>query len=251
MSPGGCWRMSFTARWSCTATYGGVVPELASRDHVRRLLPLVRQVLASSRHGARGAGRHRLHGRPRADRGAAHRGGAGAQPGLCLGAAGGGRTPPGRASAGAAARARAATLSARGTPRLGRTYPAHRGGRHRTLPRSGRYPGRRRGRSLRQDGQAPGTSLPGRPGAGAPGAERHPRRLPVSAADARSARPRAQFLGPEDCSAAFPSWAGADAETAGGCRTWRRGGHRRHARRQGGAGTRSHRASTCSWSRAA
>ena len=27
------------------ATYGGVVPELASRDHVRRLLPLVRQVL--------------------------------------------------------------------------------------------------------------------------------------------------------------------------------------------------------------
>jgi N6-L-threonylcarbamoyladenine synthase len=29
-------------------TYGGVVPELASRDHVRRLLPLVRQVLASA-----------------------------------------------------------------------------------------------------------------------------------------------------------------------------------------------------------
>src|SRR6201996_535283 len=26
-------------------TYGGVVPELASRDHVRRLLPLVRRVL--------------------------------------------------------------------------------------------------------------------------------------------------------------------------------------------------------------
>jgi N6-L-threonylcarbamoyladenine synthase len=29
--------------------YGGVVPELASRDHVRRLLPLVRQALAHSR----------------------------------------------------------------------------------------------------------------------------------------------------------------------------------------------------------
>ncbi len=28
--------------------YGGVVPELASRDHVRRLLPLIRQVLADS-----------------------------------------------------------------------------------------------------------------------------------------------------------------------------------------------------------
>ena len=30
------------------ATYGGVVPELASRDHVRRLLPLVREVLAQA-----------------------------------------------------------------------------------------------------------------------------------------------------------------------------------------------------------
>ncbi len=32
--------------------YGGVVPELASRDHIRRLLPLVRQVLADSNSGA-------------------------------------------------------------------------------------------------------------------------------------------------------------------------------------------------------
>ena len=29
--------------------YGGVVPELASRDHVRRLLPLVREALADAR----------------------------------------------------------------------------------------------------------------------------------------------------------------------------------------------------------
>ena len=28
--------------------YGGVVPELASRDHIRRLLPLVREVLRKS-----------------------------------------------------------------------------------------------------------------------------------------------------------------------------------------------------------
>jgi N6-L-threonylcarbamoyladenine synthase len=33
--------------------YGGVVPELASRDHVRRLLPLVRRALESSGSGAR------------------------------------------------------------------------------------------------------------------------------------------------------------------------------------------------------
>ena len=30
------------------AVYGGVVPEIASRDHIRRLLPLVRQVLADA-----------------------------------------------------------------------------------------------------------------------------------------------------------------------------------------------------------
>lgn len=30
------------------ADYGGVVPELASRDHVRKLLPLVRQLMAKT-----------------------------------------------------------------------------------------------------------------------------------------------------------------------------------------------------------
>src|SRR5688500_18641508 len=30
------------------AQYGGVVPELASRDHVRKLLPLIRQTLAEA-----------------------------------------------------------------------------------------------------------------------------------------------------------------------------------------------------------
>ena len=30
------------------AAYGGVVPELASRDHIRRVLPLARQVLAEA-----------------------------------------------------------------------------------------------------------------------------------------------------------------------------------------------------------
>src|SRR5262245_43433383 len=33
---------------SMHADYGGVVPELASRDHIRRVLPLVRQVLSES-----------------------------------------------------------------------------------------------------------------------------------------------------------------------------------------------------------
>jgi N6-L-threonylcarbamoyladenine synthase len=30
------------------APYGGVVPELASRDHVRKLLPLIEEVLAKA-----------------------------------------------------------------------------------------------------------------------------------------------------------------------------------------------------------
>jgi hypothetical protein len=43
------------------ADYGGVVPELASRDHVRRLVPLLRQVLADSSGHAGRARRRRLH----------------------------------------------------------------------------------------------------------------------------------------------------------------------------------------------
>ncbi len=34
------------------AEYGGVVPELASRDHVRKVLPLIRQVLRGTGFGA-------------------------------------------------------------------------------------------------------------------------------------------------------------------------------------------------------
>src|SRR5690554_3404397 len=39
------------------AEYGGVVPELASRDHVRKILPLLRQVLADA-----GCGRDGIEG---------------------------------------------------------------------------------------------------------------------------------------------------------------------------------------------
>ena len=38
----GCSRTRCTARSRCTQAYGGVVPELASRDHIRRVLPLTR-----------------------------------------------------------------------------------------------------------------------------------------------------------------------------------------------------------------
>ena len=49
--------------------YGGVVPELASRDHVRKLVPLIRQTLAEA--GVQDDDRHHRHraGRQRPDRG--------------------------------------------------------------------------------------------------------------------------------------------------------------------------------------
>ena len=48
--------------------YGGVVPELASRDHVRRLLPLVREALGRRRVRPGVDRRGGLHGRSRAHR---------------------------------------------------------------------------------------------------------------------------------------------------------------------------------------
>ncbi len=40
--------MPFIVRLRCTLNTEGVVPELASRDHVRKLLPLVKEVLAEA-----------------------------------------------------------------------------------------------------------------------------------------------------------------------------------------------------------
>ncbi len=62
------------------AEYGGVVPELASRDHVRKLLPLIRQVLDES--GLAGPG-----GRPPDIQGVAYTAGPGLVGALMVGAA--------------------------------------------------------------------------------------------------------------------------------------------------------------------
>ena len=55
------------------AEYGGVVPELASRDHVRKLLPLIQTGARRGRHSARADRRRRLHRRARTGRRAAGR----------------------------------------------------------------------------------------------------------------------------------------------------------------------------------
>ena len=41
------------SQWEEHRKYGGVVPELASRDHIRRLLPLTRQILKQAGLGLR------------------------------------------------------------------------------------------------------------------------------------------------------------------------------------------------------
>src|ERR1700733_5016679 len=77
--------------------FGGVVPELASRDHLRRLLPLLRTALERHR-------RHRVHGRPRPGGGTADGRGTGARAEFRLEGAGdrcaSPRGPPAGADAG-------------------------------------------------------------------------------------------------------------------------------------------------------
>ena len=71
---GGCWRTWSRRRPTLHARFGGVVPEIASRAHLRHLLPVIDAAL---RRGRRHPRRHRLPGRPQpagAGRGAAHRG---------------------------------------------------------------------------------------------------------------------------------------------------------------------------------
>ena len=99
--------------------YGGVVPELASRDHVRRLLPLVESALNEARARAPGEIQGVAYTAGPGLIGALLTGAALARSlAFALGRAGTRRTPPRGASAGTAARARAAAVSARGTAGL-------------------------------------------------------------------------------------------------------------------------------------
>ena len=43
----GCWRIVFS-QIAVHAQYGGVVPELASRDHIRKVTPLIQEVFGRS-----------------------------------------------------------------------------------------------------------------------------------------------------------------------------------------------------------
>ena len=179
--------------------YGGVVPELASRDHVRRLLPLVRR-RSTGRYRAAETRRRRLHRRARAGRRAAHRRGAGARAGLCAGAC-----------------RRWACTTSRATCWRRCSEPEPPAFPHVALLVSGGHTHADRGRAAWATTACwarPATTPPARPSTRRPSSSGLPYpggpelaalaraaragALRVSAADARSPGPRVQLLGPQD-----------------------------------------------------
>jgi N6-L-threonylcarbamoyladenine synthase len=178
--------------------YGGVVPELASRDHIRRLIPLLEKVLAEAKCG-------------RGDIDAiAYTAGPGLAGALLVGAS--------------FAEALAMALDVPAlpvhhleghllSPLLADDAPTFPfiallvSGGHTQLMRvarvgelraARRVAGRRRRRGLRQDRQVAGPGLPRRAGAGLPGRVRHAGSLQAAAPDAQQRRSFLQFLGAED-----------------------------------------------------
>src|SRR5260363_193665 len=105
--------------------YGGVVPELASRDHIRRVLPLLERILRQADVS------------PAAIDAVAFTQGLG----LCLGAASDWHPPSGRPSALAIAGVRAAVFPLCGIARIGRSYPIDGGERGGRLSNAGRNTG--------------------------------------------------------------------------------------------------------------
>ena len=178
--------------------YGGVVPELASRDHIRRVLPLLDAVLADAGRTLARRRRHRGHDRPRPGRGAAGRREHRPRAGLRPGQAGAGRAPPGGPPPFAPAGATGPALPVRGAPGVRGPYATARRPRLGAVRTAGRDAGRRGRRGVRQDGPVARTRLSRRSGR-FPGCRiRHAGRDPVAPADAPQQRPRLQLQRPED-----------------------------------------------------
>ena len=203
------------------AAYGGVVPELASRDHIRRVLPLARQVLDSA-----GCTLQQVDL-------VAYTRGPGLAGALLVGA--------GVAVALAAALGKpalgvhhleghllspflgddAAAVSLRGPAGLRRPHATDARARRRRLRAPGRNHRRCRRRGLRQERQAARPGLPGRPGAGAHGGLRRPRGLRAAAAAVAQRGPglflrRAQDRGDDPGAQAGPQHLRAVARRSGG-----------------------------------
>ena len=106
--------------------YGGVVPELASRDHIRRLIPLTRRYWKKGKVGPAG---HRLHRRPGARRRPAGGRFLRARPRPGAGHPGNRRASPRRPHAVAADFRHATGISVRRAAGVGRPYPVDAGGK--------------------------------------------------------------------------------------------------------------------------
>ena len=178
--------------------YGGVVPELASRDHIRRVLPLTRQVLAEAGTRAGGGRCRRLHARSGAGRRAARRRGRRLRARRRARQAGARRAPPRGPSAVAVSLGRSAALPVHRAARFGRAHAADARRRRGALHPARRDHRRRGGRGLRQDGQDDGPALSRRAGAGAAGGVRRRRGVRPAAAAAAQRQPRLLVLRPED-----------------------------------------------------
>ena len=120
----GCWPTRCIRRSRMHEAYGGVVPELASRDHIRRLVPLTRAGARRGRLPARTT--RRRSPTPKARAWPARCWSAPPSPtaSRCAGRSGGRHPPPRRPSAVAAALAPRAGVSLRGAAGLRRPHPA-------------------------------------------------------------------------------------------------------------------------------
>ena len=184
----------------CTRAYGGVVPELASRDHVRRLVPLIEA----------GAGRSRHARSPTSTASPTPR--APGSPARCWSA----RASPTR-SAYALGKPAIGIHHLEGhllSPLLADPRPdvpvrraagvrrPHASSSRSTavgpLPAARRHARRRRRRGVRQDREAARPAVSGRAGARAPRRVRSRRRGAAAAADARLRRSRHELLGTQD-----------------------------------------------------
>ncbi len=183
-----------TPRSRMHAAYGGVVPELASRDHVRHLVPLIEAVLAEAATTLADLDGIAYTEGPGPRRRIAGRGQRRHRPCLRAGHARDRHPPPGRAPAVAPPVRSAPGLPVCRAARFGRAQPTVRGRGRRALPAPRRHAGRRRGRGVRQDREAARPAVPRRTGARAPRRVRPRRRRQPAAADARLRRPRHELL---------------------------------------------------------
>jgi N6-L-threonylcarbamoyladenine synthase len=210
--------------------YGGVVPELASRDHVRQALAAGREALADA-----GSARASIDG-------VAYTAGPGLIGALLVGAG------FARSLAYAWGKPAVGIHHLEGhllAPLLEPNPPAFpflallvSGGHTQlvdvaglgTLSHPGRNARRCRGRGLRQDREAAGPAVSGRSGAGPAGRAGRERALRVSAADARSAGPRFQFQWLEDRRPSSLAGPRVGRPDPGRCRARFPGGRGGHAR---------------------